>query len=383
MKILNQLFVLSALCILVSCSSSNKLTTANQIADINKIKFLGQYVVPYNLKFQNTTIGGLSGIDYNAKEKKYYMISDDRSAINPARYYTAQISFTQKGIDTVAFTGVHFMLQHNGNVYPNNKQDPYHTPDPEALRYDMATKQLIWSSEGERIIKEKDTVLENPAVTIISPNGKYIDSFILPHNLIMQSSQNGPRRNSVLEGLSFADNYKSLFVSVEEPLLEDGPRSDVNQSSITRFFKFDMATRKNISQYAYTIDPVARPAIPENSFKINGIPDILCLGNDKILVIERSFSTGSIASTIKVFLANFKNATDVKNNPSFTKDKNFTPATKKLLLNMDDLGIYIDNIEGVTFGPVLPNGHKTLLFIADNNFNPIEKTQFLLFEITE
>ena len=50
---------------------------------------------------------------------------------------------------------------------------------------------------------------------------------------------------------------------------------------------------------------------------------------------------------------------------------------------MDDLKIYTDNIEGVTFGPVLPNGHKTLLFIADNNFTVVEKTQVLLFEIIE
>lgn len=50
---------------------------------------------------------------------------------------------------------------------------------------------------------------------------------------------------------------------------------------------------------------------------------------------------------------------------------------------MDDLGIYIDNIEGVTFGPALPNGHKTLLFIADNNFNAVQKTQLLLFEVKE
>jgi hypothetical protein len=48
---------------------------------------------------------------------------------------------------------------------------------------------------------------------------------------------------------------------------------------------------------------------------------------------------------------------------------------------MDDLGIYIDNIEGVTFGPDLPNGHKTLVFISDNNFNVFEKTQLLLFEV--
>ena len=48
---------------------------------------------------------------------------------------------------------------------------------------------------------------------------------------------------------------------------------------------------------------------------------------------------------------------------------------------MDDLDIFIDNIEGVTFGPTLPNGHNTLLFVADNNFQPFEKNQFLLFEV--
>ena len=48
---------------------------------------------------------------------------------------------------------------------------------------------------------------------------------------------------------------------------------------------------------------------------------------------------------------------------------------------MDDLKIYTDNIEGVTFGPDLPNGHKSLIFIADNNFNPMEKSQVMLFEV--
>jgi len=48
---------------------------------------------------------------------------------------------------------------------------------------------------------------------------------------------------------------------------------------------------------------------------------------------------------------------------------------------MDQLGIYTDNIEGVTLGPLLPNGHRTLIFVSDNNFVGLEKTQLLLFEI--
>ena len=68
-------------------------------------------------------------------------------------------------------------------------------------------------------------------------------------------------------------------------------------------------------------------------------------------------------------LSSLKNKPDVK------------MISKKLLLNMDNLGFYIDNIEGVTFGPKLSNGKRSLIFIADNNFNPLEKSQFLLFEI--
>ena len=49
---------------------------------------------------------------------------------------------------------------------------------------------------------------------------------------------------------------------------------------------------------------------------------------------------------------------------------------------MDSLHIYVDNVEGASFGPVLPNGHRTLILVADNNFEKQEKTQFFLFEIT-
>ena len=110
--------------------------------------------------------------------------------------------------------------------------------------------------------------------------------------------------------------------------------------------------------------------------------DILSLGDNKLLVLERSFSTGRLPCTIRVFIADLNTATDVSL-MNLKSSKIFTAASKKLLLNMDKLGIYIDNVEGVTFGPVLPNGHKTLLFVSDNNFNAFEKTQLLLFEVIE
>jgi hypothetical protein len=197
----------------------------------------------------------------------------------------------------------------------------------------------------------------------------------------MQSIEKGPRQNGVFEGLTFTDNYKKLFVSVEEPLYEDGPRAGLKDSSgWIRIIKCDVKSCKPEAQYAYQIDPVAYPANSPGAFKINGIPDILAINNHQLLVIERSFSTGRKPCTIKIYLAELNTAEDISNIASI-KNGITHPIAKKLLLNMDSLGIYTDNVEGITFGPKLPNGHQSLIFVSDNNFSAEEVTQFLLFEI--
>ena len=366
---------------LFACTASRKISQVESL--IKGLRLIGQYEIPYNFQFRNTTVGGLSGIDYDARRDQYYLICDDRSDKNPARYYVAKIHVSSEAIDSVAFTGVAYMRQPDGNLYPNSKQDPLRTPDPEAMRYDPKTNTLAWTSEGERILGATGNILEDPAVYFIDTLGKFIDSLGLPANLKMRTEAKGPRRNGTLEGICYADNYQTLYVSVEEPLFEDGPSADTQENNAyTRIYKFDVKTRQCMAQYAYKLSPVAYPAVPENAFKINGIPDILSLGKNKLLVIERSFSTGRLPCTIKLFVADLAGATNISNQ-SLLNPGSFVPAAKSLLLNMDDLGIYTDNIEGVTFGPNLPNGHKTLLFIADNNFNPLEKAQVLLFEVLE
>ncbi|HUS00151.1 MAG TPA: esterase-like activity of phytase family protein, partial [Chitinophagaceae bacterium] len=129
------------------------------------------------------------------------------------------------------------------------------------------------------------------------------------------------------------------------------------------------------------LSPVAHPAKPVTEFMINGIPDILSIDKNKLLVVERSFSTGISACTIRVYITDLSNATNIAGIQSLKQQPPVHPASIKPLINMDELGIYIDNIEGVTFGPDLPNGHKTLIFVSDNNFAKEQKTQFLLFEV--
>ncbi len=371
---------LLALVMLGSCATRKTLAPVD--SSIGQLKLLGHYDVAHNKPFMGTTIGGLSGIDYDPKNDRYFLICDDRSAINPARFYTVKLALGKSGIDSVQWLSVQSLLQANGKTYPSSKEDPAKTPDPEAIRYDASKNQLVWTSEGERIIRDKETILTNPAIIRMGLNGQYIDTLPLPANLLMHATEKGPRQNGVLEGMTFDNGFKTLYVNVEEPLYEDGPRADLapNKAWI-RIYQYNLKANKNTAQYAYLLDPVAYPATPATAFKVNGVPDIFAIGNNKLLVMERSFSTGRLPCTIKIFEVDLSKAEDISKNASLITSPPAKPLTKKLLLNMDNLGMHVDNVEGMCFGPTLPNGHKTLVMVADNNFQLFETTQFFLFEI--
>lgn len=349
---------------------------------LKELRFLSEYTIPHKMHFEGTTIGGLSSIEYDAAKNVYYLICDDRSDINPARFYTATIDIGWSRIDTVIFTNVTTLLQSNGKPYPNRKEDSLHVPDPEALRYNPTNGTMVWSSEGERIVRWDKLILVDPAITMMTSNGRFLDTFPLPPNLRMHRTEKGPRQNGVFEGLTFTPDYNSLFVSVEEPLFEDGPRAGLNDTTgWIRLVKYDVVTKNPVAQYAYQIDPVVQEPISEGLFIVNGVSDILAINDHQLLVTERSFSSGRLTCNVRVYLADLEGATNIAAVHSLVQQPAKNPIRKKLLLNMDNLGRWIDNVEGATFGPVLPNGNRSLIFVTDDNFAAYEKTQFFLFEV--
>ena len=89
----------------------------------------------------------------------------------------------------------------------------------------------------------------------------------------------GQGKTVFLKGLTFTDDYNSLLVSVEEPLLQDGPAAGTGDSTgISESLNSILPSKKAVAEYAYKIDPVAHPPLTPGGFKINGIPDILSLG---------------------------------------------------------------------------------------------------------
>ena len=371
------LFLVILPAFLFSCSNL-KHTVENKRTP--SLKLISSIEIPFDEMFQNTKVGGLSGIDYDAKNDLYYLISDDRSMFNDSRFYTAKIRLLENKVEGIDFQSVTTLKNETEKVYGNWNTTPTTSADPEDIRFNPKTNTLVWSSEGARVITADKEVLQNPSLNFMDLKGDFLGNITLPENLAMQKLEKGPRNNGTLEGITFDKKYKNIYTNIEEPLFEDGNQASTSKGGLIRLYQFNTKTKKNTAQYGYQLEPIAREPNPKGAFAVNGVSAIQYYGKNQLLVVERSYSTGTQACTVKVFLCDLKKATNVKNFNSLQNQK-LELASKKLMLNMDDLGIFIDNIEGLTFGPKLSNGTPSIIFVSDNNFSDKQKTQVLVFEL--
>lgn len=133
-------------------------------------------------------------------------------------------------------------------------------------------------------------------------------------------------------------------------------------------------------EFIYMTDPIPTPPVPADEFATNGLVDLLSLSGDSYIAVERAFTVG-VGNDVKLYVTTTHGATNVHDMKSI-EGKNIKPMSKHLLLDLVTVGITLDNIESVTFGPELEDGSKTLILVSDNNFNPDGQfTQFLAFRM--
>ncbi|MBD0257307.1 MAG: esterase-like activity of phytase family protein [Cytophagales bacterium] len=349
---------------------------------VDSLRLIGQVNVPYRFDYQGTTVGGLSSLAYRPDTRTYYLMCDDPANAQAARFYEASLDLDAEQFRAVNFTRTVPLKRPDGTPFPNAATDRNGTIDPEGLAYNPATGHLYWSSEGERTPMTNPPVLVQPFIREMNPNGDHVAEFALPDLFRMKATDIGPRRNGVFEALTLSADGKHLYAALEEPLHEDGPRADVGVGGVVRLLKFDLASRNLVAQYAYPIDKVHAAPSPAGQFSLNGVVEILPLANEKLLVMERSFAIGATPDfAVKLYEADLSAATDVSNLPALAGAA-YVPVAKKLFLDVGATGISrVDNLEGMTFGPSLPNGNRILVLVADDNFNPLQVTQFLAFEV--
>jgi 3-phytase len=346
--------------------------------DTAAVRLLGESVVPHKLQFQGTTVGGLSGIDRDHCTGEYALISDDRSVQQPARFYTARIDIDNNGVH-VRFTSTHTLKQPNGSTYPPPALNDGKAIDPEEIRVDPRTCDYWWSQEGNRPKSPDapDPVIQ-PSIQVAGRYGDYRRSLPLPKNYRITMEDRGPRRNLVLEAITFSRDGSTLTSAVEGPLLQDGPESTTEHGSLAR------VTRHNRSgavrdQFAYPLEPLFAAPDPTSPWNPDtGVSAILAHPDDpnRYLVLERTYVPGA-GFKIRIFDATTRGATQVQGVDSLASAQ-VRPMSKRLVADLHDLPLStVDNVEGMTWGPRLPSGERTLVLVSDDNFAAEEITQVI------
>ena len=344
-------------------------------ATVVDIKPLGVVTIPTGTIFKDTEVGGLSGITYDAARGVYYAVSDDGSLRAPARYYTLGIDLSDEWLadEDVTLLDVTFLRDENDQTYAPR------TIDPESIELVYAD-QLFISSEGN--VSRRPYL--SPTVNRLHPTGML--DVILPTpekfspDLLAFS---GIRPNRAFESLTSTPDRQLLYVATENALRQDGAKPAPSKVSPSRLVEYSLDSLQPGAEYVYEVSPLPSAPIPILStiFGDNGLVELQALDNSgTFLALERSYVLGA-GYTIRLFETSIESATDV----SLFEELDAVPSpeivsmSKKLLVDFEeDLDFDPDNIEGMIFGPPLSDGYQSLILVSDNNFSPIQGTQFIL-----
>jgi len=327
-----------------------------------KLQFLDEYILPNDLMVDSTLVGGLSGIDFY--KGAYFIACDDKRT---PRFYTAKIKVANSKFDTIIFSKAIKLQNVKGAM------------DLESIVVDSLRGEILLVSEGN--IKNGD----DPSFFSVNHQGEHVSSFEIPQYFEAKGKQL-PRHNGVFEGLTKSFDEQGYWVVTELPLKLDGPKPKYTETtSPVRFTYFDKKGTAT-KQFVYLLDKISKK--PLGDFAVNGVTDIVSYAANKLLVIERSYSSGygNQGNVIKIYSLDYSDAVNTINNKKLTKD-NYYPVKKELVFNFESIrdsltNRSIDNIEGICFGPTLPNGNKTLILIADNNFEKDKQlNQVILMEM--
>jgi hypothetical protein len=382
------LIVLALLVFTVSVIAASNVRPAaagdkdNQVS-LASYELIGTTDVPTGTIFMGTVVGGLSSLAYDPNRGVYYAISDDQGTIDPVRYYTLDIDVSDGQLDPgdVTFLDVTNILDASGAPYAPASLDP----EGLALAHQG---QLYFTSEGFAA----RTPPVDPFVNRLNLNGVHTRALVVPNKFLPRPTPSqGVRQNLGFESLNTTPDQRYLLTASEGALAQDGPPAGLNQSSFARILQYRLSSGTPGSEYVYVVNPVAETPVPPTAFSVNGLVELLPLDNlGTMLALERSFSVGAegLGNTIWLYEIETDGATDVSSYfslyPYGTSQPPvaFNPVTKRLILNVEtDLGIEPDNIEGMAFGPALPDGRLPLILVSDNNFAASQSTQFIVLAV--
>ncbi len=357
------------------------------------LDFINEYQLPKQ-KFENTRVGGLSGLAYDRRDDTFYAISDDRSEFAPARFYALKLKFNQQinlqksqpKLENVEVIGVNFLKDKTGNTYPKGEVD---------------TEGIVLTGDRTVLISSEGVTRKNipPFIDEFDLlSGRWLRSLPIPSRYLFAPEKNdlkndfkkvkqepqGVRDNLGFESLaiirdSIGDPYR-VFTVTESALAQDAQPDD-QQPSESRFLHYLVSNLVEniapliVAEHRYPVESLTPPATQI------GVNELVAIDRGgHFLTLERSYGATSGFSA-KIWQIATGAATDTSSIKSFRTSPNVRSIRKKLVLDLATLGIKLDNLEGMAIGPRLADGSQSLTLVSDDNFSDKQFTQFLLFRL--
>ena len=264
-----------------------------------------------------------------------------------------------------------------------------------STRYsECATKTKRLDPEGMRVTKDGGWFLADeygPQLLEFSPSGMLVKHHLVPGHFRITNpgpdkkaenatNQSGRQGNRGMEGLAISTDGQKLIGLMQSPLLQDCERNSKGKpmGMSCRLIEFDIATGHS-RELLYPLEDAN-----------NKLNEILAINEHEFLVIERDGKSGDGAKFKKIIKIDTSEATeiqDVAKLPAFNLPKGVTPVTKQVFIDLLDPRYALsgksmpEKIEGITFGPDLDDGRKTLFIASDNDFKTDQPTLIYCFAL--
>jgi len=339
-----------------------------------RLEFIGQSNLRPGLQVKGRAVGGLSGITYDPTAAAFYVVSDEPSLRFPASFFVLEVDLEGGRLKDggVRVTDVVTLLDKPGQPF-------------EARGVDLEGAAL--TADGTLIVSSEGQIARRipPFLREFELDGQPVRAFKLPDRYLPQpGGSRGVRNNLGLEALTVTPDNRYAIVATENALIQDGPESELGSRSPSRIARFDLRSGSLVDEFVYWAEPVASPAAVAGGLEVAGLVELIALDESHLLSLERSFSIGS-GNTIRLFFVSLRGATDISHHDSLSEIdlESIRPAAKQLLVDLSDLDVNLDNLEGMTFGPALGDGRRSLILVSDDNFNyPLQVSQIVAFAVS-
>lgn len=312
----------------------------------------GPLVIPAGVKVDGLTVGGLSAI-VRLRQHTYRSLIDN-DGITAARIFELQFAVTERG------------------PAPPPGRTPAEVPRS-VLRLD-GLNGINFDGEGLAITPEGTLLVSSekePSIREISADGRTLRSLPVPE--LFEASLlggKGIRSNEGFEALALSPDKRALWTATETALRQDAPKGAMFGVHPIRLLRYERRGTSYVptTQLVYVVDPIEKRG---SGFHIRGLVDLLPLPEGGFLALEREFVAG-VGMEVQLFYVSTEGAGDVSGMKALA-GHTYTPVKKALLYDFAGSGFLVDNLEGMTFGPELLNGDRTLVLISDDNFEPLKQ----------